>query len=101
MIDVASLHQLEARLIEAGLNPAVLWRRPQDWNALSRYVEPWISETAEGLAKASLSICSVIYFEAILIVGAFPDDVRQPNATSEAIPGHSSHQRTCLSTDRA
>ena len=43
---------------------------------MSRYVEPWIGETAQELAKASLSICSVIDFEAILIDGAFPQDVR-------------------------
>lgn len=77
LIDVASLHLLEARLIEAGLDPQQLWQQPQDWSALSRYVDPWIGETAQELAKASLSICSVIDFEAIMIDGAFPKDVRQ------------------------
>lgn len=76
LIDVASLHLLEARLIEAGLDPKVLWRKPQDWSALSRYVDPWIGETAQELAKASLSICAVVDFEAILIDGAFPASVR-------------------------
>lgn len=76
LIDVASIHLLEARLIEAGLDPKLLWRQPQDWSALSRYVDPWIGETAQELAKASLSICSVIDFEAILIDGAFPEPVR-------------------------
>jgi predicted NBD/HSP70 family sugar kinase len=76
LIDVASIHLLEARLIEAGLDPQILWRQPQDWSALSRYVDPWLGETAQELAKASLSICSVIDFEAILIDGAFPADVR-------------------------
>lgn len=76
LIDVASIHLLEARLIEAGLDPQILWQQPQDWSALSRYVDPWIGETAQELAKASLSICSVIDFEAILIDGAFPADVR-------------------------
>jgi predicted NBD/HSP70 family sugar kinase len=76
LIDVASLHLLEARLIEAGLNPALMWDNPQDWSSIARYVDPWIGETAQELAKASLSICSVIDFEAILIDGAFPEDVR-------------------------
>ena len=76
LIDVASIHLLETRLVEAGLDPAVLWQNPQDWSALSRYVEPWIGETAQELAKASLSICAVIDFEAILIDGAFPPDIR-------------------------
>ncbi|WP_187428916.1 ROK family transcriptional regulator [Roseobacter fucihabitans] len=76
LIDVASLHLLEGRLVEAGLDPKQLWQIPQNWDALSRYVDPWIGETAQELAKAALSICSVIDFEAILIDGAFPDAVR-------------------------
>ncbi|SFR00381.1 ROK family transcriptional regulator [Poseidonocella sedimentorum] len=76
LIDVASIHQLETRLVEAGLDRSLLWRQPQDWSALSRYVDPWIGQTAQELAKASLSICSVIDFEAILIDGAFPSEVR-------------------------
>lgn len=77
LIDVASLHLLEARLIEAGVDPDQLWQQPQDWNGLERYVEPWIGETAQELAKASLSICSVIDFEAVVIDGAFPDAIRE------------------------
>jgi len=76
LIDTASLHLLEARLVEAGKDPSVLWTKPQDWSALTNYVEPWIGETAQELAKAALSICSVIDFEAIIIDGAFPADVR-------------------------
>jgi predicted NBD/HSP70 family sugar kinase len=76
LIDVASLHLLEARLVQSGVNPEEMWRRPQDWRAIDRYVGPWLGETAQELAKASLSICSVIDFEAILIDGAFPAEVR-------------------------
>lgn len=77
LIDVASIHLLETRLIEAGLNPDMLWSQPQDWSVLSRYVDPWLGQTAQELAKAALSVCSVVDFEAILIDGAFPADVRQ------------------------
>ena len=77
LIDTASLHLLEARLVEAGIDPELMWRKPQDWSELSRYVGPWIGETAQELAKASLSICSVIDFEAILIDGAFPPEIRE------------------------
>ncbi|PRY19616.1 MarR family transcriptional regulator [Aliiruegeria haliotis] len=76
LIDVASLHLLEARLIEAGIDPQHMWRLPQDWSSIARYVNPWIGETAQELAKASLSVCSVIDFETVLIDGAFPKDVR-------------------------
>lgn len=77
LIDTASLHLLETRLIEASIDPEIMWRHPQDWSGLTRYVEPWIGETAQELAKASLSICSVIDFEAILIDGAFPPEIRE------------------------
>ena len=76
LVDVASLNLLESRVVEAGLDPAVIWRQPQDWTGLARHVEPWIGQTAQELAKASLSICSVIDFKAIVIDGAFPPDVR-------------------------
>lgn len=77
LIDVASLHILESRLIEAGVDPEILWRKPQDWSSIARYVDPWIGATAQELAKAALSICAVIDFEAIFIDGAFPVDVRE------------------------
>lgn len=77
LIDVASLHLLEARLVEADLDPQVMWQRPQDWSGIEQYVNAWIGETAQELAKASLSICSVIDFEAIVIDGAFPTGVRE------------------------
>lgn len=76
LIDVASLHLLEARLREARVDPEVLWQMPQDWSGLSGHVEPWIGQTAQELAKAALSICSVIDFEAILVDGAFPPELR-------------------------
>lgn len=76
LIDVASLHLLEGRLVDAGLDPQLLWSQPQDWSSLTRYVDPWIGETAQELAKAALSICSVIDFEAILLDGALPANVR-------------------------
>lgn len=90
LVDVASLHLLEARLVEAGLDPDLIWREPQDWSRLTRYVEPWIGETAQELAKAALSICSVLDFEAILIDGAFPDDVR--TALVERVRRYIDHQ---------
>lgn len=76
LIDTASIHLLETRLREVDLDPAVIWDNPQDWTAIQRYVEPWLGETAQELAKASLSVCAVIDFEAILIDGAFPPDIR-------------------------
>ena len=76
LVDVASLHLLFARLEEAGISAQVLNQNPDDWSKWSRYVDPWLGQTAQELAKASLSACSVIDFEAILIDGAFPEAIR-------------------------
>ncbi len=76
LIDTASIHLLERRLREVDLDPALIWQSPQDWTPIARYVEPWLGQTAQELAKASLSVCSVIDFEAVLIDGAFPAEIR-------------------------
>lgn len=76
LVDMASIYLLEKRLAEVDLDPAILWQQPQDWSSIARYVDPWLGQTAQELAKASLSTCSVIDFEAILIDGAFPDEIR-------------------------
>ncbi|WP_348644701.1 ROK family transcriptional regulator [Yoonia sp. F2084L] len=76
LVDMASIHQLEERLREVDLDPQQLWSDPESWHSLSRYVDPWLGQTAQELAKAALSTCSVVDFEAILIDGAFPASVR-------------------------
>lgn len=77
LVDMASIHQLELRLREVDLDPRQLWTDPDSWTNLSRYVDPWLGQTAQELAKAALSTCSVIDFEAILIDGAFPAAIRE------------------------
>ncbi|MBL6638046.1 MAG: ROK family transcriptional regulator [Planktomarina sp.] len=76
LIDMASIHLLEARLHEVDIETQQLWDDPDSWTRLTRYVEPWLLQTAQELAKASLSACSVIDFEAILIDGSFPASLR-------------------------
>ncbi len=77
LIDSASLFLLEADIAAAGLDPAGLWRSPQDWTAFSVQLERWIERSAGELAKAALNVCAVIDFEAILIDGGFPVPVRR------------------------
>ena len=76
LVDMASLHLLEARLTEVNIDPGIIWQKPQDWSGIARYVDLWLGQTAQELAKACLAACSVIDFEAILIDGAMPEDVR-------------------------
>ena len=77
LIDTASLFLLEEELTRRGLPAAVLWTQPQDWTGLSAALDPWIAETARQLARAALTVCAVIDFEAVLIDGAFPSDIRE------------------------
>ncbi|WP_306258170.1 ROK family transcriptional regulator [Pararhizobium sp. IMCC21322] len=76
LIDIASINLLERRLHQVEIDPQILWQQPQDWSEISRYVEHWVGQTAQELAKAALSTCSVIDFEAIMIDGSFPENVR-------------------------
>lgn len=76
LIDTASLYLLENRIIAAGFDRAALWTMPQDWGAFDDLAADWIARTADEIARASLSACAIIDFEAILIDGVFPEDVK-------------------------
>jgi predicted NBD/HSP70 family sugar kinase len=76
LIDTASLFLLEEALVRADLPTDRLWTQPQDWSGLAQALDPWIEATAGQLARAAISVCAVIDFEAVLIDGAFPPDVR-------------------------
>ncbi|SDZ17439.1 transcriptional regulator, MarR family [Jannaschia faecimaris] len=76
LVDTASIHLLEKRLRESDISPSALWAQPQDWSNISRHVDTWLGQIAQELARACLSICAVIDFEAILIDGAFPSEIR-------------------------
>lgn len=92
LVDMASIYLLEERLKEMDLDPSVIWNTPQNWTDIARYVDPWLGQTAQELAKASLSTCSVIDFEAILIDGAFPPEIR--TALVERVRRYIVHQDT-------
>lgn len=76
LIDCASIFVLEARLKEAGIDPSPLWLQPEDWGRFEPILTDWIEMTGESIAIASVSVCSVIDFEAVLIDGGFPTSVR-------------------------
>ncbi|MEO0745629.1 MAG: ROK family transcriptional regulator [Pseudomonadota bacterium] len=76
LIDVASIRSLERRLEDAGQDVRQLWETPQDWTHLEDHVAPWIAETAHALAAASVAASAVIDFEAVVIDGGMPEDIR-------------------------
>ncbi len=76
LIDCASLHLLEAALISEGHDPKGLWEA-DDWSRYEPHVDHWIGRAAREIARASLSACAVLDFEAVIIDGAFPNTVRK------------------------
>ena len=75
LIHNASLFVLENQLQAAGLDPMVLARSPEDWGEIGPELNIWLEQTAI-LAFAAVATMSVIDFEAIIIDGAMPADVR-------------------------
>lgn len=84
LMDTASLHLLEADLVRAGVDPLRLWTQPQDWSDFDGLVSAWIDRTSTQLAQAALTACAVIDFEAVLIDGGFPVNVRDRLVASTA-----------------
>ncbi len=75
LIDCASLHLLEKELSRDGQDPKHLWDQ-SDWSPYAPHIERWIDRAAREIARASLSACAVLEFEAVIIDGAFPETVR-------------------------
>ena len=67
----------------------MLFSSPDDWGDVGPELDRWIEGTAAGLAAASVAAVSVIDFEAVVIDGAFPPEVRRRivAATAAAIEG--------------
>ncbi len=77
LLDAASIYLLENALAKAGMDPDILWAQPQEWSGFENHLEHWIEVTAKELAIASLNTCAVIDFEAIIVDGAIPAEVRR------------------------
>ncbi|MBE3640006.1 ROK family transcriptional regulator [Mangrovicoccus algicola] len=76
LLDLASLYLLEAAIAADGGDTALLWRQPQDWSGFAAHLAPWMDIAAPALARAARAACAVVDFEAVLIDGAFPPDIR-------------------------
>jgi predicted NBD/HSP70 family sugar kinase len=76
LLHCASLYVLERSIRAAGGDPSPIWERPDDWSTLEPYLEPWIDQAAEGIAFAVVSSVAVAEFQAAVIDGAFPAEIR-------------------------
>jgi predicted NBD/HSP70 family sugar kinase len=52
------------------------WATPDAWAEFGPHLDAWIEEVAPALAYASVAAISVVDFEAIVIDGAMPANVR-------------------------
>ncbi len=78
LIDHASLLILEKMAGEFVSEPLQrIYSEQSDWQSLEQFVEPWLQRASLGLAHAIVSTLAVIDFEAIVIDGAFPANVRE------------------------
>jgi predicted NBD/HSP70 family sugar kinase len=82
LIEVASLYVLENRLRKNGIDPSGLWRSPDSWPDYGATLTEWIEQAAQALAVLAARAMSVIDFEAIVIDGAFPTEIRRRLTTA-------------------
>lgn len=87
LLDQASLAVLERELKLAGIDPSPLWSETGDWSGFGAYADAWIAKAGRGLAHAIVAAASVIDFEAAMIDGGFPAEIRTRlvRATANAI----------------
>ena len=76
LIDHASVFRLEQMLRDTSIDPSPVWKSPDDWSMFGRVLDEWIEEAARHLALAIAASCSLIDFEAAIIDGGFPAQVR-------------------------
>ncbi len=75
LLHTASIYVLERRVRDAGDDPRPIWESA-DWLGVATHIDGWIESVAEGIAYALVAVGSVIDFQAAIIDGAMPPDVR-------------------------
>ena len=76
LIRAASLYPLERRFVEAGRDPTAFWDDGHDWRTLGPQLDGWLATAAAALAQAAAAAAAVIDFQAVIIDGAMPPDIR-------------------------
>lgn len=76
LVDHASLVVLEREIAGAGGEPFALYDPKTDWQQFEPLLTQWISRAGRNLAHAIISSLSVMDFEAVVIDGAIPKQVK-------------------------
>ncbi|WP_220493207.1 MULTISPECIES: ROK family transcriptional regulator [Pseudoalteromonas] len=77
LIMQSSLYILEKMLKDDGYNTDIVWSSKEYWGDLGPVLDKWIDQVADGLAYAALCSLAIFDFEAIVIDGAIPINVRE------------------------
>jgi predicted NBD/HSP70 family sugar kinase len=73
---LASVATLEKAIDADGNDSSALWAGDKQWDSESPVVRQWIQQAAHGIAHAVASSISVIDFEACVIDGSLPNNIR-------------------------
>ena len=76
LIDVASLVLLERALRDDGRTLEAIYDPDADWSTLGPALDAWLATASRGIAHAVAAACAIIDFEAAVIDGSVPPDVR-------------------------
>jgi len=76
LIDVASIAMLEKALKRRGHDGSHLWTSPEDWGDIGSDLDDWIASAGQALAYAIAACAAVIDFQAAIIDGWMPAEVR-------------------------
>jgi predicted NBD/HSP70 family sugar kinase len=76
LIDIASITALERVVTGLGRDPSPLWASPDDWGEMGPELSDWIESAGKAIAQAAIASASVVDFEAAIIDGWMPADVR-------------------------
>lgn len=77
LVDVASLHGLEKRLIENGNDPSTIWKDSESWSVDTALLDDWQREAVPAISQTILSAISIIDFSHVIIDGSLPSDFRK------------------------
>lgn len=76
LIDMASITALERVVTGLGRDPSPLWASPEDWGQMGPELDAWIDMAGKAIAQAVVASASVVDFEAAIIDGWMPKNVR-------------------------
>lgn len=77
LIERASISGLEELLEAAGRPAQSLWETPAAWDVDVAVLDRWIEAAGEGIADAALAAVALVDFDAVIVDGSMPADVRR------------------------